>query len=352
MLNRQNQEQSSGDNSQNIQVAGNLIIGITEQRAKEIAIEIYKDNFIKLSSEAHEVAINRVEELVDDFLIKMHERNPQNLDSLKDPGMQASLYTAQKEYAKTGDKNLEETLVEMLVDRASLKNRDLKQIVLDESISTVSKLTSQQLDILTLVFILTRTQNHTLNNLISLDKYVKSTILPFVASITKEKSSYEHLVYSGCCIFQGIAFDENLENIIRDRYKAFFLNGFTKEQFDALVGPIENFSDLIIPNFHFPNKLQLNMMNEKKLEEFAIKKGITLDKIEKLKLTYNNEFLMSTVQVSEYLTKVNPELKNLFEIWRDSDMQATALTSVGIAIAQANFRRKTGMSFDLGIWIK
>jgi hypothetical protein len=42
----------------------------------------------------------------------------------------------------------------------------------------------------------------------------------------------------------------------------------------------------------------------------------------------------------------------LFDIWNNSEMKHMTLTSVGIAIAQANFRRKTGKTIDLSIWIK
>jgi hypothetical protein len=42
----------------------------------------------------------------------------------------------------------------------------------------------------------------------------------------------------------------------------------------------------------------------------------------------------------------------LFDIWENSKMKSMSLTSVGIAIAQANFKRKTGDMIDLGIWIK
>jgi hypothetical protein len=352
MLDKTNQNQSSGENSQNIQVSGNLIIGITEQRAREISIEIYKDNFIKLSQEAYETATYRVEELVDDFLVKLQERNPNSLDSLKEPGMQAALYNAQKEYAKTGDKNLEETLVDMLVDRAAIKERNLKQIVLDESISTVSKLTSEQLDILTLIFILTRTQSNTVNNLASFTDYLKSYLVPFISSVTKEKSAFEHLNYSGCCSFMGIAYDEKLENILKERYQAFFLKGFTKEDFENLVGKMEDFHDLIIPCFQFPEKFQLNLMTSEKLDETAKAKGIDISIIEKMKLTYSEESRLTSDEAKTFILNNVPELAMLLEMWGDSDMHATALTSVGIAIAQANFRRKTGKAFDLSIWIK
>jgi hypothetical protein len=352
MSDKTNQKQTSGDNSQNIQVAGNLVFGITEQRAREIAVEIYQDNFIKLSKEAHDTAIARVNELVDDFLVKLHERSPSGLDSLKDPGMQAALYTAQKEYAKTGDKNLEETLVEMLVDRAANTERDFKQIVLDESISTVSKLTPEQLDILTLIFILTRSIKNSVRDIPSFTQYLKGYILPFVSSLTKEQASYDHLVYSGCSSIMSIAYDVKLENILKNRYKAFFLKGMTKEEFENLVGKFEDYKDFLIQCFHAPEKYQPNLMDEKKMEETAKEKGIEESIIGKLKQTYNKQYQMTPDEARTFILKEVPELEQLLDTWGNSNMHATTLTSVGIAIAQANFRRRTGVSFELSMWIK
>lgn len=350
MLNKSNQEQTGGDNSQNIQVAGNLIIGITESSAREIALEVYKENFIKLSDEAKNTAFIRVEELVDDFLIKLHERSPHSLQSLKEPGMQMALFTAQKEYAKTGDKDLEETLVDLLVDRAATNERDLKQIVLDESISTVSKLTTKQLDVLTLVFITTRTQNNTINNIPSFIKYLKEYFLPFLSSLTVEASTYDHLVYAGASSFMGIAYNKEFEQILKNRYKGIFFNGFTKEEFESSVGNIEDYKSLIMRCLHFPEKFQLNCMTEELLEKEASAQGIEQTIIERLKQLYLT-YVMSDKAAKEFILSTVPEMKSLMDHWESSDMNATSLTSVGVAIANANFRRKTGMPLDLSIWI-
>jgi hypothetical protein len=44
-------------------------------------------------------------------------------------------------------------------------------------------------------------------------------------------------------------------------------------------------------------------------------------------------------------------MTQLYDRWQNSGMANFTLTSVGIAIAHANLRRRTGMSADLGIWI-
>jgi len=344
--------QKTGDHSSSFQVEGDLVIGITEVRAREMAIEVFSINFLKLPSEAHNIALVRVEELVDHFLTKLNERNPESMDSLKDPGMQSALYTAQIEYAKTGDKDLEGTLVDMLVDRAALKDRELKQIVLDESISTIAKLTAQQLDILTLIFILTRTVYSEIVNLDNFVRYIKEHIIPFVPSLTDESSCYEHLVYSGCSSRMSVSSQgKKLEDILRKRYKAMFIKGFTKDEFENTIGKIEEYAEILIPCFHDSDKFQLIQMDEEEMEEATSKKGIEQPIINKLKQTYK-QYLMTSEEAKGYLLKTTPDIEPLLNMWGNSAMPEMALTSVGIAIAQANYRRKTGESFELSIWIK
>lgn len=58
-------------------------------------------------------------------------------------------------------------------------------------------------------------------------------------------------------------------------------------------------------------------------------------------------------EIKSKLKKIGSNfMENLFDIWKNSAMKNMTLTSVGIAIAQANFRRKTGLSLDLDIWIR
>ena len=115
MLKDQNQE--SGDNSTNLQ--GKTIIinqGLSYADAKEIALDVFKSNFLELSAKAAETAKRRAEELVDNFLNELKQRAPESLNKMEDPGMQYAIFTAQKEYAKTGDKDLSKLLVDILVD--------------------------------------------------------------------------------------------------------------------------------------------------------------------------------------------------------------------------------------------
>jgi hypothetical protein len=61
---------------------------------------------------------------------------------------------------------------------------------------------------------------------------------------------------------------------------------------------------------------------------------------------------MQASEVKEYLKNKGEFMVTLFDVWENSSLKSITMTSVGIALAQANFRRKTGITIDLGIWIK
>jgi hypothetical protein len=350
MINDKITKQEGGENSTNLQ--GQSIVinqGITYQDAKNIAIDVFKSNYLELSAKASDTARQRAEELVDDFLTEVKERNPNSLNSMEDPGMQYAIFTAQKEYAKTGDKDLSDMLVDILVDRAAQSERNLKQIVLDESLSTVPKLTLSQLDTLTIIFILKYSRNHDIGNLEQLKKYLEDYISPFTPLLSKEDSLYQHLEFAGCgSISMG---SSQIESTLLMTYKGFFCKGFTKEQLESLSIPSEKIKSLIVPCLQDLTKLQVAAIDEDILEKKAKAIGLNDDEINLLKPFVNN-YQMNAAEAKDFIMKQGDFISLLFDVWDNSPLQNMTLTSVGIAVATANLRRKTGISVDLGIWIK
>src|SRR4026209_709950 len=114
------QSQTSGDNSVNIQGEDvTLNLGVNYSEARQIALDVFDANFYKLSQAAAEMAKQRAREIIDDFLSKLAERNPVASENTKDPDVQYAIFTAQREYARSGDKDLSDILVDILVDRVS-----------------------------------------------------------------------------------------------------------------------------------------------------------------------------------------------------------------------------------------
>lgn len=351
MTKKTNQKSKSGDNSTTFQAETvNINQGLNYSEVKDIALDVFNSNFLQLSKEALNTAVQRVEEITNNFIERLKKDKPDSLESVNDPGFQSALYEVQKNYAKTGDKDMADVLVDILVDRVEHKERDLKQIVLDESINVIPKLTSSQLDTLTIIFLLKYSVNYGVVNIDTLKQYLTNNIKPFTDNLSKENSLYQHLEFAGCgSISIG---SKNIEDIFKNTYRGLFYKGFTEDEFKKQVGEFKDFKGFIAKCLNDENKFQLNLINEEVLNQKITKENLNDDNTKKLKTLFN-QHILSNKEIEEKLIEIGkPFLEVLFDVWKNSAMKNMSLTSVGIAIAQANYRRKTGQTLDLSIWIK
>ena len=137
MLNK-DQKQNIAQGSTAIQAGGNVTItktGLTYAEVRDVALDVFRANFYELAGVAKETAKARAEEITEEFLSKLQKEHPAGLEKSNDPDFQYALFTVQKEYARNGDKDLGDLLVDLLVDRSKQEQRDILQIVLNESLN-------------------------------------------------------------------------------------------------------------------------------------------------------------------------------------------------------------------------
>ena len=130
MINDKTTNQTSGDysnnyNAQTINVTGT---GLSENDVKIIVNDFFYSNFREFRKDALILVESRAKEFWEDF-IKTLKPQLETLESFREPSMQNTFFNAQKTYALTGDKNISDVLIEMLVARTKEKNRSLRQIV-------------------------------------------------------------------------------------------------------------------------------------------------------------------------------------------------------------------------------
>lgn len=341
--------QKGGDQSTNIQAGEVHIVGISYGEAHQIALDVFKTNFLSLSDRAAEIALALVEEITEKFLRKLKQQNEKGIAHAEEPDFQYALFTVQKEYARTGDKELGDLLVDLLVDRTKHENRSIIEIVLNESLSVAPKLTIDQLATLSIIFIFNYTKNHSLNNLIALSEFLDRYIEPFSRLISKNVSCYRHLEYTGCGSISIAKI--NLIKILLNNYRALFIRGFPLEEvLEKMKINVPITSPMFIRCLHDQEKYQINSLDNDELRKKAIDLNIHEDDINKL-IKLNNSFLMSEGKAKEYLEQTHPYMSIVFDVWENSYMKNFTLTSVGISIGHANVKRLVGEFTDLSIWI-
>lgn len=351
MLNKN--EIQAGDESTNIQHSQNVTVtntqnyGVSYSDVKEIAMDVFKGNFYQLAKDAADIARDRAEELTDKFLKNLEETRPQATQQMKNPDMQYALFIAQREYARTGDRDLLDILVNVLVDRIELEERSLMQIVLNESLEVIPKLTNSQLDILSLVFLLRYTKRTNLRNIEDLKKYILNTVVPFM-NVPEGNSYYQHLEFTGCGSISVL--DIKIESVYQENYQGLFSKGFTKEEFDRVLKNEVLSKPILLPCLHNKDLFQVSTLDDNQLKEFCLNAGASVELVEGIKQLQNSK-IMTIEEIKDVCISLDPSINQLFNIWENTSLNMLTLTSVGIAIAYANIQRKIDDKYDLSIWI-
>lgn len=348
MLNK-DQEQNVSEGSTAIQAGGNVTItGLTYADVKNVALDVFKANFYELAGVAKEIARARAEEITEAFLSKLQQENPDGFKKSDDPDFQYALFTVQKEYARNGDKELGDLLVDLLVDRSKQEQRDILQIVLNESLITAPKLTESQLAVLAVIFLFRYTQQFGVGNHQMFAEYLDKHVAPFASKLVKNIACYQHLEFSGSGA-SGLG-KINLESILGMTYQGQFLKGFEEKEIidrSISIGLDERF---FMPCLNDPSKLQVRANSkellDKALEEYAI---LAEDRAQIHALFDLGK--MNDSEIKDKCIEIRPYMSNLFETWSESAMKNFTLTSVGIAIGHANIKRLVGEFANLSIWI-
>ncbi|MED1603658.1 LPO_1073/Vpar_1526 family protein [Alkalihalophilus marmarensis] len=265
-INKQNQKVES--NSTAYQAGGDIHVthGVRYEQVKEIALDIFKSNFYDLGEKVEKLVNERAEEFINKYLDKLQATAPENLENTQDPDVRYVIYEAQKSHARRGDQEVADLMVDLLVSRTKIKDKNLLQLVCNEALGVMPKLTLKQIDILTTLFLM----NYVNIKIFPVDQFYKIVYL-FTRDISRDEFAFQHLQYAGCISISIGSIDINK----------------TLEQ-------------------HYP--------------------GVNLH-------------------------EVNAGYSELINRWKSTKLENSSLTSVGIAIALSNFKRKTGLNWELSTWI-
>lgn len=336
-------KQKTGDNCTNIQVSGNMVSGITYEDAKQIALDVFKANFIDLSKRAKDLAIQRAEEITNEFVKSFFEKIPQLSFKLEEPGVQDSIFTIQKEYAKNGDKEFGEQALELLIERIKTEEKGWDQIALDEALRILPKLTHEHIQTLSLILsvgFLNPSSN--VVNLKSFNTYIENEVMQFYCPeiYTAPYSLYSHLQSIGCCsVIPDMKNILPFVDVLKYHFSGLFCKGFTTEEFKKEVD--ENMSlyfPTIITNcLRDSSRLQFNAMTTSVLEE-RIKMFNLCPKKEQI-IDLWKRSMMSDEEIRGIMAKEYKDGEKFIEDW--NIVRKMMLTPVGFAIAITNYNKQT-----------
>lgn len=347
MLNK-DQNQNVGEGGIAIQANGSVTVGLSYSDTRDIALDVFQANFYKLSAEAKKIADTRATEITEAFLQKLQIENPSGFNKGQDPDFQHSLFITQKEYARSGDKELGDLLVDLLVDRSKQEERGILQIVLNESLLTAPKLTSAQLASLALAFLFRHTQNAGIGTHDELGNYFDKHVSPFSGKLVPNRACYQHLEFAGCGSLQVGAI--MLEEIISTTYCGLFQAGLTEEEIKERLITLPIKHEIFTKCLNDPQKIQINALSQEALGEKIKHYNIDAETSSKLLDLFKTN-LIPLPEVKSKCIEIRPYMESFFDIWTNSNLKSFDLTSVGMAIGHANIKKLVGEFSSLSLWI-
>ncbi|MFG3168370.1 LPO_1073/Vpar_1526 family protein [Streptomyces sp. NPDC048200] len=335
------QKQRAGDESLNLQAGRDLVVaGLsyedTKAVAKDVAMEIFKENATRLVREAHDIAYGRAEEFAEIFFDELIRNHPDALQKMRDPGVQSSIFEAQSSYATTGDAELGDLLVGLLVDRIEKEERDLAHLALNSAIGVAKELRSAHFSLLALNF------------------FVKGVVVP-VDSIEKlaramddalyrlQDALYvigdqdlDYLVGKGCLIAANGQF--GIAKYLRMNLPGLFTRGFNVQEWPAgrplLDVPfvMQDPGDPKYRRIDAVTKMDLDVLLEsydrqdlRGVAEEALQQNVIRDH-----------------EIEVRLSLEAPRLKRLFSRWRDLSLDHYVNTATGVAIGHCYLKSVAG----------
>ena len=343
-------KQINGKNSIN-QQAEEIInkYGLSYSEVKEIALDVFKNNFYQLSTEANQLVFERAKKFIEDYINELIKDNPIGIQQCQNPDFQYVLFEAQKNYARTGEEKQEQLLINLLVERSKQVERNTLQIVLNESISVINKLTQKQIDLLSFIYLIRYTKHSlepTINNLVL---YFVQYFKPIINGISENYTDIQHLLYTGCGT-ESIGL-ENIYEIIKDSYPGIFSKGFSKNEYEKLQIEKPLTDSLFKKDTKNGDKYFIYATSYDDLDRIASMQGFNSEDKSKL----NNllkQSLMSEGDVKKVIDDYCNFMLEPMEIFNKTAISHFFLSSVGIAIAHANMKHKLGFFANLDIWIK
>lgn len=329
----------------------NNYYGLGYKDTKDLCQDLIKEQLDVFKRDAAIEAEKRFNSFLDSFFGKLSNDNISGEclgEVFRSPDMQYTYVEAQKAYIRSGDKDLEEVLTDLLVGRVKEKERTLLQIVLREAISIVPMLLPKQLDVLALCFYLKYTVDDEIDNTDRLFKWLDEECMPFLtfAKEANNMSFFTHLTYTKVGSIEIASYE--LEDFFKMRYGGLFSVGHNTDEIKLYR---DKYPDLIFPCTFNEKRWQIKAVNENDLNKKLNQYPNMTEHDKKMLAQLFNVSMMSGGEIINMLCKHNPDYCALFDVWKNSLLQNLSLTPVGFVLGAMRIKMITGKVIDMRIWI-
>ncbi|MCM1197206.1 MAG: hypothetical protein NC310_09100 [Roseburia sp.] len=344
-------KQKGGANSQQIQ-AETAIIGIDEQRARQIYYELFDRQVKDLAYEASVIAAQRIG-VFEGKIINRLEKIESAFENFRDPEFLSCIQSAENTAMQTDDAYVYDVLAELLAHKIQRKNEKKIGTGIKKAIQIVHDIDDDSLCGLTCYYthqsfsIVTTNGKQMLEGLEKLFSKIVYSDLPI------SSEWLDQLDVLSCIRISPFATTRSFEDDLIERYEGILCNGIEKTSSDYQTAiSILNQNKMpinILVDYEFAkNTVRMKVMSEASIDELKLNVygkqiELTLEQKAALKKIYglckkgNNR----VSEIRENLSKSFENYKYLSKVkhWINEMKTAFVLTGVGRVLAYTNAKR-------------
>jgi hypothetical protein len=257
---------------------------------------------------------------------------------------------AQEAFARSGDKNVKDVLLDIVARRSKSTTQTREAITLNSAARIATNLTLDEFSNLALVYVLRYTMR-TVRNFNDFCTYFEATVMPLAKTATKEESSIRH-IEANACGKNSLITRAGWRDLIIGNYGGVLGTGFDLEAAEERVGEErrEYLRSTLIPSFHDPAKFQPKAQVKPHYLETFKDSGLQATELTAVWDLYATTMPEDATQMIARLSAQIPDIKLLNDVWEG--LAGLELTNVGFAIGHAYATRAVNFNAPLNIWIK
>lgn len=337
-------KQEAGDSSQNQQAGQivNNIINIALAPLDEMAEAVLLSAFGGVPDETLELVRQNQQSFKEVLVVELKKVLEQvtELQSLvSSPDFQYISKQALLSASRSDDVDLHKNLSNLVAQRMVHDKSDIKKIVFNEAIQTVSKLTTNQLKILSLCFLGKNVIWNGITKVEELNAVFEKYFLPFL-NVNLTNSQFQYLEYAGCSNTSGIGGKDYFIQMIKRRYPMAISKGLEKDGIENLevFNLIENDGLIKMPHSNLEGmkeQLQVEGLNEEQMQPH----------VAMFNRIIGNRLVNADAEIPTLFSS-GEKIKETYEWFGTMN-----LTAVGVALAITYVEEVTGEKWNVDLWI-
>lgn len=317
--------------------------GLTVSDTRDLFEILFKENLPKLREEARKTAYENSEKFCNVFFEKATKKlSPDDFQKFKDPDVQYVLSKAIVENARRDNSTLRDFLSDLIIQRIE-SDEEQFQIILDEAILIVHKLTKNQLKIITLLFLLKYARLPMMTSEEGLKLFL-ATDVKSLLDVQLNKTNFQHIQYSGAGFSD---FSIGLTKVLSRKYPLLFIKDFTPydvKSIPLLEPEIGKLFDFDAKRGCYRSRIPSRLA----LKDYLQSSNFTTSQKDNLCRIYESRTL-DFGTFTDAIKESCPEGEILINLL-DSELSVFSLTTVGIAIGITFYEQLTGLKLDFSDW--